>query len=171
MKLNYLKITLAIFLLVNSIATAQEETISATTDSTAVENELLYNVNWKLSKMEPKLNNGIDLTFSFEKIANQLKIEKTTSSAPVLQGTNLVTTKSNSSDYFQWSYGVKSTEYEGDNVISTTYDYSILELKSEGYIFKVITLNEANLVLEVIKSPKVIFGNTISKKQKIFFIK
>jgi len=150
---------------------AQEETNLAVTDSSAVENNLLYNTNWKLSKMEPKINNGIDLTFRFEKIASQLKIEKTTSSAPVLQGTNLITTKSNRSDYFQWSYGIKSTEYEGDNVKASIYDYSILELKMEGYAFKIISLDNTNLVLEVIKSPKIIFGNSISKKQKIYFTK
>lgn len=173
MKLKYTSISLLILILFTStIGYSQIETnLTVTESNVAVENDLLYNTNWKLSKMEPKLNNGIELSFNFERTANQLKIEKVTSSTPVLQGTNLVTTKSNSSDFFQWSYGVKNTEYEGDNIKAVIYDYSIIELKIEGYAFKIITLDETDLVLEVIKSPKVIFGSSISKKQKIYFTK
>ena len=154
-----------------SLGYSQEENSTLTNDTSVTENSLLYNTNWKLDKMSPKFSSDIELTVSFDKATQQLKVIKILKSEPVLKGTNLVTTKNESVEVYQWSYAIKDAEYDGDNVKNTTYDYSVLELKHEGYAFKIITLDDTNIVLEVIKAPKVIFGNSIAKHQKLYFNK
>lgn len=168
MKLNY---SVFILLFISLLSYSQEE-VSTTTDSIEVhENDSLYGVDWKLVKMEPKFAITIDLILTFDKATNQLKVIKIQTSSPVLKGTDLITTKEESVNYYQWSYGVKSSIYEGDNVKSTTYDYNIIELKNEGYAFKIDDINKDVLVLKVIKSPKVIFGASIFDVDKIYFKK
>lgn len=167
MKLKY-----AVFILffLSLISYAQEEIV--TTDNIETrENDSLYGVDWKLIKMEPKFSIAIDLILTFDKSTNQLKVVKTQTSSPVLKGTDLITTKEESVNYYQWSYGVKESTFEGEDIKSTTYDYSIVELKNEGYAFKIDTINNDILVLKVIKSPKVIFGTSIFDVDKIYFKK
>lgn len=160
-----------ILFFISHFSYSQEETLVKTDSIEARENESLYNADWKLIKMAPKFSITIDMVLTFDKLTNQLKAVKTQTSSPVLKGTDLITTKEKSVEYFQWSYGIKNATFEGDNVKSTMYDYSTIELKSEGYAFKIVILTDTNLVLEVIKAPTVIFGNSISKHQKIYFNK
>lgn len=172
MKLFYSKLTLFIILLsFNHISYSQEVTTTEATDVQIAENSLLYNTTWKLDKMSPKFSSDLDLSLTFDKTTEQLKVLKTLKSAPVLKGTNLVTTKNESLEFYQWSYAVKDAEYEGDDVKNVTYDYEIIELRTEGYAFKINSINEKALVLEVIKAPKVIFGNSIFEVKKMYFVK
>lgn len=171
MKFNYstLIILITVFCF-NSISYSQEE-ISQTTENQTTENSLLYSPNWKLDKMSPKFSSDIELTLSFDKTTEQLKVVKILKSDPVLKGTNLVTTKNKSVEFYPWSYAVKDTEYEGDNIKSTSYNYEIIELKTEGYIFNIDYIDDTSLVLKVVKAPKVIFGNSVFNTEKIYFIK
>ncbi len=150
---------------------SQEETIATTEQTEVVENHSLYNTDWKLVKMEPEFSDKIDLVLSFDKTTEQLKVIKQITSAPVLRGTDLITSKNKSINFHHWKYIIKSAEYEGDNIKSVTYDYTVFELKTEGYIFKIDNINETTLVLEVIKAPIAVFGNSIFNVKKIYFTK
>lgn len=154
-----------------SLGYSQEENSTLTNDTSVTENNLLYNTNWKLDKMSPKFSSDIELTVSFDKATQQLKVIKILKSEPVLKGTNLVTTKNESIEVYQWSYAIKDAEYEGDDVKSVSYDYETVELKTEGYTFKINTIDDTSLVLEVLKAPKVIFGNSLFDVKKMYFIK
>lgn len=154
-----------------SLGFAQEENVTVTNDTIVKDNMLLYNTNWKLDKMSPKFSSDIGLTLTFDKATEQLKVLKTLKSEPVLKGTNLVTTKNESVEVYQWSYAIKDAEYDGDNVKHVDYNYDTIELKAEGYAFKINTISETSLVLEVLKAPKVIFGNSILTHQKLYFKK
>lgn len=121
--------------------------------------------------MSPKFSSDIELTVSFDKATQQLKVIKILKSEPVLKGTNLVTTKNESIEVYQWSYAIKDAEYEGDNVKSVSYDYETIELKAEGYTFKIDSIDDTSLVLEVLKVPKVIFGNSLFDVNKMYFTK
>ena len=169
MKAKYFTYLTLITLLFNSVLYAQNETI--TEEIVAIEDTLLYNTDWKLVKMEPAFSDKIDLTLNFDKTTEQLKVLKTVTSAPVLKGTDLITTKNESIDFYQWKYTIKDTEYEGENIKSVTYDYTAFELKAEGYAFKIDSINETSLVLKVIKAPIAVFGNSIFNVVKIYFSK
>ena len=152
-------------------AYSQEETNTSIEEVVLTENNLLYGTDWKLVKMEPAFSDKIDLTLNFDKATEQLKVIKKITSAPVLKGTDLITTKNESLNFYQWKYTIKSTEYEGENVKSVVYDYTAFELKTEGYIFKIDNLDETSLVLKVVKAPVAIFGNSIFNVDKIYFTK
>jgi hypothetical protein len=150
---------------------SQEENSTLTNEAQVTENSSLYNTDWKLDKMTPKFSSDIELTVSFDKATQQLKVIKILKSEPVLKGTNLVTTKNESIEVYQWSYAIKDAEYEGDDVKSVSYDYETIELKAEGYTFKINTIDDTSLVLEVLKAPEVIFGNSLFDVKKMYFIK
>ena len=172
MKLKYTTLILLFALLCFNLKVYSQEEVTATTESIEVtENNLLYNTNWKLVKMEPSFSNKIDLTLNFDKATEQLKVIKQITSAPVLKGTNLITTKNESLNFYQWKYTIKSAEYEGENIKSVIYDYTAFELKAEGYVFKIDSLNETSLVLKVVKAPVAVFGNSIFNVDKIYFTK
>lgn len=154
-----------------SLGYSQEESSTLTNETQVIENSLLYNTDWKLDKMSPKFSSDIELTVSFDKATQQLKVMKILKSEPVLKGTNLVTTKNESIEVYQWSYAIKDAEYDGENVKSVNYDYETIELKAEGYAFKINSINDTSLVLEVLKAPKVIFGNSIFDVKKMYFKK
>lgn len=172
MKLKHSTIVLLIIAFcINLIAHSQEETNTNVEEVVVTENNLLYGTNWKLVKMEPSFSDKIDLTLNFDKVTEQLKVVKQITSAPVLKGTDLITTKNESLNFYQWRYTIKSAEYEGENVKSVTYDYTAFELKTEGYVFKIDSLNETSLVLKVVKAPVAVFGNSIFNVDKIYFTK
>lgn len=172
MKSNYSTLILLITILsFNFISYSQEVDPLRAQDSLVTENSSLYNIDWKLDKMSPKFSNELELTLTFDKVTQQLKVVKIVKSAPVLKGTNLVTTKSESLELYQWSYAIKDAVYEGDDIKSVTYDYKTIELKAEGYAFKINTISDTSLILEVLKAPKVIFGNSLFNVKKMYFIK
>ncbi|NQY28827.1 MAG: hypothetical protein HRT69_05070 [Flavobacteriaceae bacterium] len=172
MKLKYRSLIILITILViNLKGYSQEEIITTTEQIEIVENHLLYNTNWKLVKMEPAFSDKIDLTLNFDKATEQLKVIKQITSAPVLKGTDLITTKNESINFYHWKYAIKSAEYEGDNVKSVIYDYAAFELKTEGYVFEIDSLSETSLVLKVVKAPMAVFGNSIFNVDKIYFTK
>jgi len=172
MKLKYSTLTLLIIAFcINLTAYSQEETNTSIEEVVVTENVLLYGTNWRLVKMEPAFSDKIDLTLNFDKATEQLKVIKQITSAPVLKGTELITRKNESINFYQWKYAIKSTEYEGENVKSVTYDYASFELKTEGYVFKIDSLNETSLVLKVVKAPMAVFGNSIFNVNKIYFTK
>jgi len=172
MKLKHSTLALLIVTLcINTFGYSQEDTDTTIEEVVATENNLLYGTNWKLVKMEPAFSDKIDLTLNFDKTTEQLKVIKKITSAAVLKGTELITTKNESLNFFQWKYTIKSAEYEGENVKSVTYDYASFELKSEGYVFKIDSLNETSLVLKVVKAPVAVFGNSIFNVNKIYFTK
>jgi len=172
MKLKYSTLTLLIIAFcINLTAYSQEETNISIEEVVVTENVLLYGTNWRLVKMEPAFSDKIDLTLNFDKATEQLKVIKQITSAPVLKGTELITRKNESINFYQWKYAIKSTEYEGENVKSVTYDYASFELKTEGYVFKIDSLNETSLVLKVVKAPMAVFGNSIFNVNKIYFTK
>jgi hypothetical protein len=172
MKSNYSTLILLITLFCfNNICYSQDDNSLQASNALVIENNLLYNTNWKLEKMSPKFSSDIELTLNFDKATQQLKVVKILKSAPVLKGTNLVTTKNESLQFYQWSYAIKDAEYEGDDVKSVIYNYETIELRAEGYAFKIDSISDTSLVLQVIKAPKVIFGNSIFDVQKMYFIK
>jgi len=172
MKLKYTTLTLLIVTLCfNTFGYSQEETDITTEEVVITENILLYETNWKLVKMEPAFSDKIDLTLNFDKATEQLKVIKQITSDPVLKGTELITRKNESINFYQWKFVIKSAEYEGENVKSVTYDYAAFELKTEGYAFKIDTLNKTSLVLKVVKAPMAVFGNSIFNVDKIYFTK
>jgi len=150
---------------------SQEETNTSIEEVIVTENNLLYGTNWKLVKMEPAFSDKIDLILNFDKATEQLKVIKQITSTPILKGTDLITQKNESINFYQWKFVIKSAEYEGENVKSVTYDYAAFELKTEGYVFKIDSLNETSLVLKVIKAPIAVFGNSIFNVDKIYFTK
>ena len=164
-------VLLTILLCFFSSGYSQEESSKLINETQVIENSLLYNTDWKLDKMSPKFSSDIELTLTFDKATEQLKVMRTLKSEPVLKGTNLVTTKNESIEVYQWSYAIKDAEYEGENVKSVNYDYKTIELKTEGYAFKINTISDTSLVLEVLKAPKVIFGNSLFHVKKMYFIK
>ena len=175
MRMNHLKLVAFVLVIctLNSYAQEPVEAIENSELETAItaENNLLYETNWKLVKMEPAFSDNINLELSFEKATNQLKVIKQVTSTPKLNGTKLITTKNETINFYQWSYVVKEAEYEGDDVKSIVYDYESFELKVEGYTFKIFEISENSLVLSVVKAPKVIFGNSIFNVDKIYFTK
>jgi len=172
MKLKHTTLVILITILaINLKGYSQEEVIVTTEQIEVLENNLLYNTNWKLVKMEPAFSDKIDLILNFDKATEQLKVIKQITSAPVLKGTDLITTKNESIDFYQWKYTIKDAEYEGENIKSVTYDYAAFELKREGYAFKIDSINETSLVLTVIKAPIAVFGNSIFNVKKIYFTK
>ena len=172
MKLKYTTLILLFALsCFNLKGYSQEEVVTTTEPIEITENNLLYNTNWKLVKMEPAFSDKIDLILNFDKATEQLKVIKQITSAPVLKGTDLITTKNESLNFYQWTYAIKSAEYEGENIKSVIYDYTAFELKAEGYAFKIDSINETSLVLEVIKAPIAVFGNSIFNVDKIYFTK
>jgi len=172
MKLKYSTLAvLIVTLCFNMFAYSQEETKTSIEEVVVTENNLLYGTNWKLVKMKPSFSEKIDITLNFDKETEQLKVIKLITSAPVLKGTDLITTKNESLNFYQWKYTIKSTEYEGENVKSVAYDYTAFELKAEGYVFKIDSLNETSLVLKVVKAPVAVFGNSIFNVDKIYFTK
>ena len=136
-----------------------------------VNNEMLFNKSWKLVKMEPKFGMDVEATLYFDNVSKELKIVKQVTSKPELRGTKLVTTKNESLDFYQWSYKVQDATYEGDNVKEEVYDYQIIDLKAEGYSFKIDMLNESTLILEVVKAPKTLFGTSLFDVKKMHFTK
>jgi len=172
MKLKYTSLIILIAILsINLNGYSQEEIIATTEGIEVLENNILYNTNWKLVKMEPVFSDKIDLVLNFDKTTEQLKVIKQITSAPVLKGTDLITTKNESIDFYQWKYTIKDAEYEGENIKSVTYDYTAFELKREGYAFKIDSISESSLVLKVIKAPIAVFGNSIFNVKKIYFKK
>ena len=172
MKLKYRSLIILITILViNLKGYSQEETNTNIEVVVVTENILLYDTNWKLVKMEPAFSDKIDLTLNFDKATEQLKVIKLITSAPVLKGTELITRKNESINFYQWRYAIKSAEYEGENVKSVTYDYTSFELKTEGYMFEIDSLSETSLVLKVVKAPMAVFGNSIFNVDKIYFTK
>lgn len=171
MKGKYITYLTTIALIFSSVVYAQNETVITTEEVVSLENNLLYNTDWKLVKMEPVFSDKIDLVLNFNKVTEQLKVIKVITSAPVLKGTDLITTKNESIDFYQWKYTIKNAEYEGENVKNVTYDYTSFELKAEGYIFKIDSINENYLVLKVMKAPIAVFGNSIFNVDKIYFSK
>ena len=172
MKLKYSTLGLLMLIFfINLTAYSQEETNTSTEEVVVTENNLLYDTNWRLVKMVPTFSDKIDLTLNFDKETEQLKVIKLITSAPILKGTELITRKNESINLYQWKYAVKSAEYEGENVKSVTYDYTAFELKTEGYVFKIDSLNETSLVLKVVKAPMAVFGNSIFNVDKIYFTK
>jgi len=172
MKLKYSTLALLIVTLcVNIFSYSQEETNTIIEEVVVTENILLYETNWKLVKMIPAFSDKIDLILNFDKVTKQLKVIKRITSTPVLKGTDLITTKNESINLYQWTYAIKSAEYEGENVKNVTYDYTSFELKAEGYTFKIDSLNETSLILKVIKAPVAVFGNSIFNVDKIYFTK
>lgn len=172
MKLKHTTLILLFALLCFNLKSySQEEVVTTTEQIEVVENDHLYNTNWKLVKMEPAFSEKIDLILNFDKTTEQLKVIKQITSAPVLKGTDLITTKNESINFYQWKYVIKHAEYEGDNIKSVIYDYTAFELKTEGYAFKIDHINESSLVLEVIKAPVAVFGNSIFNVKKIYFTK
>jgi len=168
---NSISALLIVFFFINMFAYSQEETNTSMEEGVVTENILLYGTNWKLVKMEPAFSDKIDLTLNFDKATEQLKVIKQITSAPVLKGTELITRKNESINFYQWKFVIKSAEYEGENVKSVTYDYTAFELKTEGYVFKIDSLNETSLVLKVVKAPMAVFGNSIFNVDKIYFTK
>jgi len=160
-----------IALIFSSVIYAQNETVTTTEEVVSLENNLLYNTDWKLVKMDPIFSDKIDLVLNFDKVTEQLKVIKIITSAPVLKGTDLITTKNESINFYQWKYTIKNAEYEGENVKNVTYDYTFFELKAEGYTFKIDSINKNSLVLKVIKAPIAVFGNSIFNVDKIYFSK
>lgn len=161
-------ILLLSFFMITAVCGAQSETA---TESTNVENELLYQTSWKLVKMEPAFSQKVEAVLTFDKTAKELKIKNQVSSVPVLKGTNLVTTKTENIDFYQWGYKAVDAEYNGDDVTAMSYDYSAIELKREGYEFKIVELTGTNLTLEVVKAPKAIFGSSLADVKKIYLTK
>jgi len=171
MKVKYITYLTTIALIFSSVIYAQNETVTTTEEVVSLENNLLYNTDWKLVKMEPVFSDKIDLVLNFNKVTEQLKVIKVITSAPVLKGTDLITTKNESIDFYQWKYTIKNAEYEGENVRNVTYDYTSFELKAEGYTFKIDRIIENSLVLKVIKALIAVFGNSIFNVDKIYFSK
>jgi len=172
MKLKYVTVIILITILcVNQKIYSQEDMITTTEEIEVTESSLLYNTDWKLVKMEPAFSDKIDLILTFDKTTEQLKVIKQITSTPILKGTDLITTKNESINFYQWKYIIKDAEYEGENIKNITYDYTAFELKSEGYVFKIDRVNESSLVLKVIKAPIAVFGNSIFNVNKIYFTK
>ena len=163
---NYLTCFVILFFVVMTI-NAQSDPVSETEDTVVLENDLLYGKDWKLKKMEPTFDNKIKLVLNFEKLTNQLKVVKHVESEPVLKGTQLVKTINKGVDYYQWNYMASVVEYDGDDIKSVKYDYT--KIQFEGYEFKISTLTAKELVLEVLKAPKAVFGKSINDIKYVYF--
>lgn len=163
---------LSSFLFFFSLTFFAQETVELNLEAApAVENELLYNSLWNLTKTVPEFDTSIGISLLFQKDGNQLKVIKEVTSMPKLQGTKLITTKNESINFYSWKYGALETIYEGDDVVKQTLDYNKIVLMAEGYVFKIKKLSDTNMVLEVLKAPNVIFGKSIFEVKELYFEK